>query len=341
MRAGRPADCLESAHMVTPSIADIFRARLLQKPYLSPTPLASYPLLDRSTGMSVLVKHENLQPTGAFKVRGGITLLGGMDPRERARGVVGYSTGNHAQSLAYAAARFGAPCTIVMPQDSNPVKTAAVRRLGADLVEFGATFDEARVHAEELAVARGMRLVSAGDEPDLIAGVATAYLEIFEQEPELDVVVVPVGGGSGAAAACLVASVVRPECRVVAVQSRRSPAAHDSWHAGRCLRRPNETGAEGLATGSGFELPQSLMRKYLADFVLVDDEEIRAAQWALIRDARTVAEAAGAAPLAALPALRESVGGGRVAVVVSGGNVSEAELRACVRASVSEGGAVA
>ncbi|MCW2914337.1 MAG: Pyridoxal-5-phosphate-dependent protein beta subunit [Actinomycetia bacterium] len=319
--------------MSSPTISDVLRARRLQSGHLSPTPLLSYPALDAETGATVLVKHENLQPTGAFKVRGGITLMSGMGSTERARGVLGYSTGNHAQSLAYGAARFGVACTIVMPANPNPVKARAVRALGAELVEFGADFDEARLHAEQLAHERGTRLVSAANEPDLIAGVATAYLEIFEQEPDLDAIIVPVGGGSGAAAACLVAAAINPRCRIIAVQSARSPAAHDSWRSGRCVERPNKTAAEGLATGVGFDLTQRVLRENLADFVLVDDADIRWAQWLLMRDARTVAEGAGAASLAALLTLRDSLAGRRVAIMCSGGNASEAELRACLSAT--------
>ncbi|MFG3310032.1 threonine/serine dehydratase [Streptomyces wuyuanensis] len=323
--------------MHSPTISDVFRARRLQRAHLSPTPLLSYPALDAAVGagVRVLVKHENLQPTGAFKVRGGVTLLAAMDPDERARGVLGYSTGNHAQSLAYAASLFHVPCTIVMPENPNPLKAEAVRRLGAELVESGADFEAARRHAEQLAPRRGMRLVSAANEPDLISGVATAYLEILEQEPDLDTIIVPVGGGSGAAAACLVAAAISPRCRVIAVQSRDSPAAHDSWRAGRCVERPNNTRAEGLATGSGFELTQRLLRDHLADFVLVDDDDIRWAQWLLMRDARTVAELAAAAPLAALLAVRDGLAGRRVAVMCTGGNAGETELRASLSATTS------
>ncbi|MGW6988543.1 threonine ammonia-lyase [Streptomyces sp. NPDC054946] len=325
--------------MHTPTISDVLRARRSLSAHLSPTPLLSYPALDASVGagVRVLVKHENLQPTGAFKVRGGIALLAAMDPGERARGVLSYSTGNHAQSLAHAAALFRVPCTIVMPENPNPLKAAAVRRLGAELVEHGTDFDEARRHAEQLAPRRGMRLVGAANEPALIAGVATAYLEVLEQEPDLDAIVVPVGGGSGAAAACLVAAAISPRCRVIAVQSRRSPAAHDSWRSGRCVERTNTTTAEGLATGAGFELTQRLLRAHLADFLLVDDEEIRRAQWLLMRDARTVAEGAAAAPLAGLLSARDDLAGQCVAIMCTGGNAGESDLRACLSAATSGG----
>lgn len=315
---------------------DVLRARRLIAPHLTPTPMWSYPALNATTGVTLFVKHEHTQPTGAFKVRGGVTLLSSMTTGERAAGVLGYSTGNHAQSLAYAAALFGAPCTIVMPEGSNPRKIAAVRGYGAELVLHGDEFDEARSHAEDLAKRGGARLVSSGDEPELIAGVGTAYLEIFEREPELDALFVPIGGGSGAAGACLVAAALSPGCRVIGVQSAAAPAAHDSWEAGELVARPNRTIAEGLSTGTAFELPQRILRDLLTEFVLVNDEDLRAAQRILIRDAHTMVEAAGAAALAGLLAQRERFAGRKVAVMCSGGNASEAELLACLAGQRSD-----
>ncbi|AYY14908.1 pyridoxal-phosphate dependent enzyme [Actinobacteria bacterium YIM 96077] len=310
-----------------PTIGDIFRARRVLDGQLPPTPLWSYPALDSTVGVHALIKHENAQPTGAFKVRGGLNLLATMAPAERERGIVAYSTGNHAQSLAYAAAQTGASCVIVMPENPNAAKAAAVRARGAELIESGETLDEARELAEKIAAERGARMVSAGNEPALIAGVATAYVELFEQEPDVDVVLVPVGGGSGAAGACLVASALAPACEVVAVQSSASPAAHDSWEAREMMRRPNRSKAEGLATGCGFELTQSVMQERLADFLLVDDATILEAQWVMLRDAHTLAEGAGAAALAALLAYPGRFAGERVAVMCTGANASEPELR--------------
>ncbi|KAB8168525.1 pyridoxal-phosphate dependent enzyme [Streptomyces sp. 3MP-14] len=314
--------------MSRPTISDALAARRVLAGQLPPTPMWNYPALDATTGATVLVKHENVQPTGAFKVRGGLNLLAGLDAEARRAGIVGYSTGNHAQSLAFAARQHGTRCTIVMPVNPNPCKAAAVRALGAELIEAGADMGEAAERARLVAEERGARLVSAADEPALVAGVATAYLEIFEQAPDLDAVVVPVGGGSGAAAACLVAQALAPRCEVIAVQSAASPAAHDSWRAGRLLTRPNATRAEGLATGCGFALTQGLMTGGLADFLLVDDDRISEAQWVLMRDAHTLAEGAGAAGLAALLAHPERFSGRRVAVVCTGANASERELRA-------------
>jgi threonine dehydratase len=309
-----------------PDFSDIVRARELLAGRLPPTPMWSYPALDAVAGARVLVKHENVQPVGAFKVRGGLTLLAGLAPADRARGLVTYSTGNHALSLAYACAQFGVPCTVVMPAAANPAKVRAVRALGAAVVLDGADLAGTHARAERAAAEEGSLLVSPADTPALIAGVGTLYLEVFEAHPELDAVVVPVGSGTGAAAAGLVAARLAPRCRVIGVQSAASPAAHDSWREGACVERANRTRAEGLATGRGFDLPQRLLRTGLADFHLVTDEQIAAARRLLAGYAHTLAEGAGAAALAAVLARPGEFAGRTVAVVCTGGNASPAEL---------------
>jgi threonine dehydratase len=321
--------------MPAPTLRDVLDAQALVGPLVVRTPATTHAPLDRLTGAHVVVKHENLQHTGAFKVRGALNLLLRLDAAERARGIVAYSTGNHAQALAHAARHTGTACTIVMPEHPNPVKERAVRDLGADVVLHGVTFDDARGRAEELAATTGARLVGAANEPLLVAGVATAYLELLQQAPGLDVLVVPVGGGSGAAAACLVAAALAPHLEVVAVQSAASPAAHDSWRAHELVTRPNATRAEGLAVGCGFALTQEVLAEHLADFLLVTDDDIALAQHHYLTGARTVAEGAGAAALAAVLAHPDRFAGRTVGVVCSGGNAGATELR---RAALLEPG---
>lgn len=317
-----PSATIAAAGPATPTLDDVLRARTALAPHLSRTPMFSYPALDAWLGARVFVKHENVQPTGAFKVRGGINLLGQLSVQARSRGVVTSSTGNHGQSIAYAARMFGAKACIVVPERPNPAKVAALRGLDAEVVIHGAKLDDARRHAERLAAERGMTFVSSANEPALVAGVATVALEMLEQQPLLDAIFVSVGSGSGAAGACVAASALAPECRVIAVQSASSPAAHASWRAGRLLERQNETFAEGLATGAGFELPQRILRAHLADFVLVEDDEIRAAMVSYLERAHTLAEGAGAAALAGAWRLRDALRGRRIGVVCSGGNSS-------------------
>jgi len=273
-----------------------------------------------------LGQHENHQPVGAFKVRGGVNLVAQLDPAERGRGLVTASTGNHGQSIAYAAGLFGVKATICVPEHANPVKVAAIRALGADVVEHGRDFDDARAHCEELAVLHGYRYVHSGNEPELIAGVGTIALEILAEQPETDAIVVPVGGGSGAAGACIVAHAASREVEVIAVQSEAAPAAYLSWRDHILAEDRMETFAEGLATRVGFELPQRIMRELLRTFVLVGEDEIRRAVLQMIEGTRNLVEPAGAAPLAAGVRLRDHLAGKRVALVCTGGNITLSQL---------------
>src|SRR5690242_2783673 len=311
-----------------PDLAEAFAARQRIAPYLKPTPLYSYPALDALTGARVRVKHENHQPVGAFKVRGGVNLVSQLTADERRRGVIAASTGNHGQSVAYAAEEFGVRAVICMPERANPVKVESMRALGADVVFHGADFDEAREHCEKLAAERHYRYVHSGNEPALIAGVATYTLEILEASPDVEAIVVPVGGGSGAAGACLVAKAVRPSIEVIGVQSEAAPAAYRSWRAGTLVADTTSTFAEGLATRTAFELPQQIMRDRLDDFVLVTEAALRDATRTMIEKTRNLVEPAGAAALAAVLSAPSRFSGRNVALICSGGNISPAQLAA-------------
>jgi threonine dehydratase len=309
------------------------------RPYLARTPLFTYPALNALLGTEIYVKHENHQPVGAFKVRGGINLLSQLGPAERERGVITASTGNHGQSIAYAARLFGVQARIVVPERANPGKVAAMQGLGAEVIFHGDAFDTARLHCEDLARKHGYRYVHSGDEPLLIAGVATVALEMLEDAPDLEVLIVPIGGGTGAAGACLVANAVDPAIRVIGAQAASSPAAYESWRQGRVAEAPNRTFAEGLATGVGFALPQTILRRYLKEFALLEEEEIMAGMVWMVEHAHTLAEGAGAASLAAAYRLRGELKGKKVGIVCSGGNTSLDHLQRalkCVRPSDDE-----
>jgi len=310
-----------------PTFADVLDARTRIAPHLLRTPLREYPPLGRLVDATVFVKHENHLPTGAFKVRGGINFVSQLSEDERRRGVVASSTGNHGQSIALGARLFGVKATICVPENANPVKVAAMRDLGAEVVSSGVDFDEARELAEQLSIEHGFRYVHSGNEPLLIAGVATATLELLEDEPHIDTIIVPVGGGSGAAGAAIVAKTLNPSIRVIGVQSDAAPAAFRSWRERALLEDEMKTFAEGLATRVAFELPQRIMWELLDDFVLVGDDAIRAAQRAMIESTRNLIEAAGASPFAAALQLRDELAGRRVALIASGGNASPDQLR--------------
>ena len=309
-----------------PTLADVYAARRRIAPYLQPTPLYLYGALSELVGTEVFVKHENHLPIGAFKVRGGVNLVSQLSDDERRRGVVTASTGNHGQSIAFAAGRFGVRAIVCVPESANPVKLASMERLGAELVVHGRDFDDAREHCEALAQEHGYRYIHSGNEPHLIAGVGTATLELLETEPGVDVVIVPIGGGSGAAGACIAGKAIRPDLEVIGVQSSAAPAAYRSWRAGRLVEDRMETRAEGLATRVAFELPQRILRERLDDFVLVDEDELERAVVLMIEGTRNLVEPAGAAPLAAALRLRDRLAGKKVALILSGGNISPAQL---------------
>ena len=311
-----------------PDLADVLAARQRIAPYLRPTPLYRYPALDTLTGARLRVKHENHQPVGAFKVRGGVNLVSQLTAAERRQGVITASTGNHGQSVAYAADLFGVRAIVCVPERSNPVKVESMRALGAEVVFHGRDFDDAREHCEKQAAEHGYRYIHSGNEPALIAGVATYTLEILEEQPDTDVIVVPVGGGSGAAGTCVVASAVRGSVEVIGVQSEAAPAACRSWRARTLVTAPSSTLAEGLATRTAFELPQRILWERLDDFVLVSEDALQDATRVMIEKTRNLVEPAGAAALAAVLDDPGRFAGRQVAVVCSGGNISPAQLTA-------------
>ena len=311
-----------------PNFTDVLEAAKRIRPHLQPTPLRRYPSLDRLIGAEVYVKHENHNPTGAFKVRGGINLISQLSEDERQRGVIAASTGNHGQSVAYAARLFGVSAIIVAPENANPVKVESMQDLGAEVVLTGDRYDDARRNAERMAQEHGYRYIHSGDEPLLIAGVGTHTLEVLKEQPQIETIIVPIGGGSGAAGACVAAKAINPHIEVIGVQSEQAPAAYNSWKSGRPSEAPNKTRAEGLATATSFELPQRIMRRLLDDFVLVSDDDLDAATMVMIEKTRNLVEAAGAAALAGALRLKDRIRDRKVALICSGGNISPAQLRA-------------
>jgi threonine dehydratase len=313
--------------MHIPTFQDVLQAQHRIRPYLARTPLHRYPAIDELVGTTCFIKHENYQPIGAFKVRGGINLISQLHPYERTRGVIAASTGNHGQSVAYAARLFGVKAIIVVPEKANPGKVAAMQGMEAEVIKYGANFDEAKLHCEALAHEHGYRYIHSGNEPLLIAGVATEGLEMLEEQADLEVIFVPVGGGSGAAGVCIAAHAVNPAIQVIGVQSEASPAAYETWRQKYLVTAPNHTFAEGLATGVAFELPQEIMRDGLHDFLLLSEAEIMQGMVWMIERAHTLAEGAGAAALAAAYRMRDQLEGKKVGIVCSGGNTSLEHLR--------------
>lgn len=313
--------------MERPAFKDILEARRIISQYLERTPLYYYPQLNQLLDAKVYVKHENYLPTGAFKVRGGINLIYHLSREQREKGVITASTGNHALSIAYASSLFGVPLTIVMPERANPSKVKAIRSLGANIIFFGPIFDESKEYAEKLAGERQTRFIHPANEPYLIAGVATYMLEILEDCPSLDVVLVPVGGGSGASGCCLIKEAINPQVEVIGVQAEKAPAAFHSWKNKKIVEDKMETAAEGLATRVGYELTQKILWEFLNDFILVSEEEMEKAIVTYLELVRNVTEEAGASPLAAALKIKDRLKGKKVALVLTGGNISIERLK--------------
>jgi threonine dehydratase len=314
-----------------PTLHDIYTARRRIADVIRPTPLLRHALLSTETGLDVWVKHENHNPTGAFKVRGGLNLVRALTPDERMRGIVTASTGNHGQSIALACQLEDVRCTVFVPLGNNPEKNAAMAALGAEVDEGGRDFDDARERCEERAAATGARYVHSADEPLLIAGVGTYALEIFEMLPAVDVVIVPIGGGSGACGNCIVRTALGTNTQIIGVQAARADAFTRSFRSGtRVVGETADTFAEGMATRVTFDLTFDLLAQELDDIVVLDEDELAAGVRLALRATHNLAEGAGAAALAAAVRLRDSLRGQRVVAVMSGGNLDAAKLRRIV-----------
>ncbi len=314
--------------MQPPTLQDVYRARQVISRFLAPTPLVRSAAMSEALECELYLKLETVLPIGAFKVRGGINLISHLTDGERARGVITASTGNHGQSIAYAAKTFGVKAIVAAPERANPYKVAAMRRLGAEVVLRGRDFDEAREWAEEQARLEGHRYVHPANEPLLVAGVGTASLEIMEALPEVDIILVPIGGGSGASSHCLVAKRINPRVKVIGVQAEKAPSVYLSWKAGRRIETPEAaTWAEGVMTRVPFDLTLGIIREHIDDIVLVSEEELRQGVRFLLEAAHQLAEAAGAAPAAAAQKLKDRLRGQTVVLIVSGCNITLDQLR--------------
>lgn len=314
--------------MQPPTIQDLYAARPRVYASLKPTPLLKHPLLDDALGLDVYVKHENHNPTCAFKVRGGLNLVAQLGPEDRARGVISASTGNHGQSIAFASKLHGVCCRIVVPVGNNPDKNAAMRAMGAEVLEHGRDFDEARERVERMVEDEGWRYVHSANEPDLIAGVGTYAVEIFEALPDVDVILVPIGGGSGACGCCIARSAFGAKARVIGVQAARADAFARSWRGGeRVVAERADTFAEGMATRVTFDLTFSLLKAQLDDIVTLEEGQLEDGVRMALQLTHNLAEGAGGSSLAAAKTFGDTLRGKKVVCVMSGGNIDGATLR--------------
>ena len=319
------------------SVAEVVRARSIVGQYVRPSQLSYYEGLSRAIGAEVYVKHENHNPTGTFKIRGGVNLMHHLK-HAGVPGVITYSTGNHGLSIATAARWLDMQATIVVPEEANPVKVRAIREAGAELIQAGKTFEDCAATVERLCQERSLHYAHPANEPHLINGVGTGFLEVVEALPDLDVMFVPIGAGSELASAVTVLRALRPQAQIIAVQAQASPAAYESWKQKRICQAPNKSFAGGFATGQAYELPFSIYKDELDDFVLLTEDELRDGMGAAIYYTHNLAEGAGAATIAAAWKVRDRLQGKKVALQMSGGNASAAEvIEATRRETFSKG----
>ncbi len=319
------------------SFDDAKAARSRIAPHLAPTPLREHPQLSQlvGRGISLYVKHENHQPTCSFKIRNGLSFMTALTTAERSRGVVAASTGNHGQGIAYGARLLGVAATVCVPAGNNPDKNAAMRALGATVVEEGRDYDECVQVMLRIARDEGRVVAHSTNDPRVVAGAATMTMEILEERPDLEALVIATGGGSQAVGAMTVARALAPNLEVFGVQAAGAPAIHDSWHARRRLTTPRaDTFAEGVATRTTYDLTFGALLEGLAGFVTVTDAEIAESLRTILATTHNLVEGSGAMGFAALPKLADRLAGKRVGIVFCGGNIDIGMLEKILRREI-------
>ncbi|MFU1781362.1 threonine ammonia-lyase [Haloarcula japonica] len=307
--------------LTPPTVATVARARQRIRQHLPETPLVRSEALSEALDADVLLKREDTLPTGAFKVRGGVNLVASLDEEFRNAGLLAASTGNHGQSIAWAGREFNVPVTIGVPEDANAGKVDALEQLGAEVIQYGEDYDEAREHIEDLAAQRAARYIHSGNEPKLLAGVGTAGLEILDERPDVDRVFCPVGGGTAAAGYCITLGAMT-DAAVVGVQAAGAPAVYRAWQEETLEALDSvDTIAEGVATRVPFALPTEILQAGLADFRLVSEDAITDAVARLFETDRIVMEGACATAVAAALQAGDELRGETVVLPISGRNI--------------------
>ncbi|NLV06309.1 pyridoxal-phosphate dependent enzyme [Haloarcula rubripromontorii] len=307
--------------LTPPTVATVTRARQRIRQHLPETPLVRSEALSEALDADVLLKREDTLPTGAFKVRGGVNLVASLNEEFQDAGLLAASTGNHGQSIAWAGREFDVPVTIGVPEGANAGKVDALEQLGAEVIQHGEDYDEAREHIEDLATQRAARYVHSGNEPKLLAGVGTAGLEIIDERPDVDRVFCPVGGGTAAAGYSLTLGSMT-DAAVVGVQAAGAPAVYRAWNEETLEPLDSvDTIAEGVATRVPFALPTQILQAGLADFRLVSEDAIADAVARLFETDRIVMEGACATAVAAALQAGDELRGETVVLPISGRNI--------------------
>ena len=311
------------------SLPEVLRAEKIVYQYLIPTQLTYYKNLSDLLGASVYIKHENHQPGGSFKIRGGLNIMHHLS-REKVPGVITFSTGNHGLSIATSAKIYGVSATIVVPRGNNPEKNELIKNTGARLVEAGDNLEEAAEAGAKIQKDENLHYIHAANEPHLINGVGTEFTEIARELPDVDAIIIPIGAGSELAAAITVFNAINPKVEIYAVQAEASQAAYLSWRNGKIMPSESHTFAGGVATGTAFDLPFGIYKDRLADFILLSEDEIREAMGMALSYTHNLAEGAGAVSIMAARKLSHRLKGKNVVLQMSGANETMANLKQCI-----------
>lgn len=309
------------------NMLEIFKARRIVEETLHRTHLTYYKRLSDELGASVHIKHENHLPTNSFKIRGAVNFMSNVSPEIQKQGILAATRGNHGLAVAWAARERGVFCNIAVPEGNNPDVNAGILSYGAQLIEHGSDFFETQDYCENLAENTGLYYLRQGNEPRLLTGIATMGLEIFEDLPDVDVIIMPIGSGTGCSALAKVIESINPNVELIGVQAERMPAFYQSWKQGKKVIVPSaDTSAEGLATRSVYEIPFMILKDKVTDVVLLTEEELLEGVRQALRYAQNLAEVAGAAALAAAFKIKDRLGGKKVVAVMTGGNMNVARL---------------
>jgi len=316
--------------MLRPTIIEILEARSTLRKYMMPTPLNHYPGLDTLLGANVYVKHENHTATAAFKLRGGINTVAQLSNEQKRRGVIVASSGNFGRGMAYAGRIFGVKTVVVMPEKPNPLKVAAIKALGAEVVLSNTIYDPEPDVICSMIKEFGYEFISDSEDTRFISGSGTIMLEILDQLPEVDIVILPVGGGGLASGICIAGKGMKPNIELIAVCSKDAPSPYLSWKDGQLIDAPMNTFAEGIGVKISYSFPMQIIRELLDNFVLVSDKEILEAMVLMLDKTHNLAEGAGGAPLAAARKMKGDLAGKNVVLIQSGGNAALNEINAAL-----------
>lgn len=309
------------------NMLEIFKARHVVGGVLQPTPLTYYKRLSDELGGAIYVKHENHLPTHSFKVRGAVNFMARASDEIQRQGIVLSTRGNHGLAVAWAAQDRGILCNVVVPVNNNPDVNAAILAYGAQIIEHGRDFYETQDYCDDLAESTGYYYLRQGNEPHVINGIATMGVEIFEKLPDVDVILMPIGGGSGCSALAKVIEGINPKVELIGIQAERMPSFYESWRQGRKVTVPHaDTVAEGMAARSIFEIPYLILKDRITDVVLLSEEELWEGVRLALSYTQNLAEVAGAAALAGAFKIKQRLAGKKVVAILTGGNISLSHL---------------